>query len=100
MPKLSIYEPAAGCLTGACGPDPEEELPLFQAALEEMRGRGVEVERFNLGHEPEEFVANAHVKAAIKQAGMACLPMTLVDGEELSRGQFPTLALLRARLTG
>lgn len=100
MPKLSIYEPAAGCLTGACGPDPEEELALFEAALEDLRGGGVEVERFNLGHEPEAFAANAHVKATIKQVGMACLPMTLVDGEELSRGQLPTPALLRTRLAG
>lgn len=85
---ISIYEPAAGCLTGACDPDQEDALAGLELAFKALKLR-VEVNRFNLGHDPEEFAANGLVKSAIKESGMLCLPMVLVDGQVLSRGRYP-----------
>jgi hypothetical protein len=96
MHTVDIYEPAAGCLTGACGPDEEDARASFESALETLRLRGVEVHRFNLGHDPEVFARNAVVKAAIRQQGMACLPMVLLDGQVLSQGRYPSDRELRA----
>jgi hypothetical protein len=89
MIRISIYEPAAGCLTGACGPDQEDALAGLELALDALKLRGVEVNRYNLGHDPEEFAANGLVKSAIKESGMLCLPMVLVDGQVLSKGRYP-----------
>jgi hypothetical protein len=34
---ISIYEPAAGCLTGACDPDQEDALAGLELALEALK---------------------------------------------------------------
>lgn len=95
---ISIYEPAAGCLTGSCDPDQEDALAGLEMALDVLKLRGVEVNRYNLGHDPKEFVANALVKSAIKESGMLCLPMFLIDGQVLSQGRYPLEAELASKL--
>jgi len=90
MRTVEIFEPAAGCMTGACGPDQEDTLAAFEATLEALLSRGVSAYRYNLGHDPDEFARSALVKAAIRQDGMACLPMVLVDGVEVCRGRYPS----------
>lgn len=89
MQNIDIYEPAAGCLTGACGPDQEDRLAAFETALESLRLRGVKINRYNLGHDPEAFASQPIVKATIRQQGMAGLPVVLIDGEVAARGQYP-----------
>ena len=96
MRVIDIYEPVAGCLTGACGPDAQGQTDAFESALETLLSRGVEVNRFNLGHDPAEFSRNAVVKAAIRQSGMACLPMVLVNSQVISQGGYPPVAELVA----
>lgn len=94
MHTVEIYDPAAGCSTGACSPDAAEEQERFEQALETLRERGVQVHRYNLGHEPEAFSENAAVKAAIRASGLAILPMVLVDGQVASQGGYPPHGLL------
>lgn len=89
MLRLEIYDPAAGCSTGACGPDAAAEQEAFEEALETLRKRGVQVLRFNLGHEPEAFSENAAVKAALRSGGMASLPIVMLDGQIVSQGGYP-----------
>jgi hypothetical protein len=89
MPRLEIYEPAAGCTTGACGPDAAVSQEAFEETLEMLSNRGVEIHRFNLGHEPEAFSQNPTVKAALRSGGMASLPILLMDGQVLCQGAYP-----------
>lgn len=89
MQSIDIYEPAAGCLTGACGPDQEDQQAAFEAALDALRMRGVTINRYNLGHDPEEFASQPVVKATIRQLGLAGLPVVLIDGQVASQGQYP-----------
>lgn len=96
MPRLEIYEPAAGCATGACGPDAALVQEAFEETLEVLSGRGVEVCRFNLGHEPEMFSQNPTVKAALRSGGMANLPILMVDGRVLCQGAYPSVPELLA----
>ncbi len=101
MLRIEIYDPAAGCSTGACGPDAAAEQEALEETLERLRGLGVEVSRFNLGHEPEAFSENATVKAALKAGGMASLPLVLIDGNVVSQGGYPLHQdLLAAARTG
>lgn len=88
MVTLEIYEPPVGCGVGTCGPDAEDELNAFNALLESLEARGATVRRYNLGMEPEAFTSNALVKAAIKERGIACLPIVFVDGKMLSEGRY------------
>lgn len=100
MQRVQIYDPAAGCSTGACGPDAADEQERFEQALEALRARGVQVERYNLGHEPEAFSENAVVKAAIRASGLSSLPMVLVDGQVVSQGAYPLHGALLAATPG
>ena len=88
MSKVSVFDPPQCCATGACGPDADDELAQFASALEWLKAEGVEVERFNLGHQPGEFVSNATVKAAMDSDGMDCLPMVIVDGAIARKGGY------------
>lgn len=89
MPRLDLYEPVAGCSTGACGPDAAAEQEALEEALQTLRSRGVEVNRYNLGHEPEAFSENATVKAALRAGGTSALPILLIDGRVITQGAYP-----------
>jgi AhpD family alkylhydroperoxidase len=94
MPKLQVYDPPMCCSTGICGPNPDPVLPRFAADLQWLAGQGVEVERFNLSQQPQAFVANPVVKAALTEQGNECLPLLLVDGVVVSRGTYPVRGAL------
>lgn len=94
MPQLAIYDPAQCCATGACSPDADDELAQFASALEWLKGNGVEVSRYNLGHQPGAFATNPMIRSIMQTDGMGCLPLVVADGEVVSKGRYPTRAEL------
>lgn len=94
MSKISVFDPPQCCATGACGPDADDELAQFASALEWLKEEGVEVERFNLGHQPAAFVENTTVKATLDSDGMDCLPLVIIDGEVARKGGYMSRAEL------
>ncbi len=99
MSRLEIYDPPMCCSTGVCGPAVDPALPRITADLDWLKRQGVEVGRFNLGQQPQAFIANPAVAAALREHGNECLPLVLVDGEIASRGRYPDRAEL-TRLVG
>jgi arsenite methyltransferase len=99
MTKLQVYDPPMCCSTGICGPNPDPVLPRFAADLHWLASIGVDVERYNLAQQPQAFVANPVVKAALTEHGNECLPLVLVDGVAVSRGSYPARGAL-ARFAG
>ncbi|MDR3553368.1 MAG: arsenite efflux transporter metallochaperone ArsD [Syntrophobacteraceae bacterium] len=89
MPKLEVFDPAMCCSTGVCGPVVDPTLPRFAADLDWLKGRGVNVERFNLAQQPAMFASNDIVKNALSESGTDCLPLLLVDGRIVSQGSYP-----------
>ena len=85
--------------SGVCGPEVDPVLPRFAADLQWLAGQGVSVERYNLSQQPQAFVANPLVKAALMEVGNASLPLILADGHIATRGTYPTREEL-ARLAG
>jgi hypothetical protein len=98
MSKLAVYDPAQCCATGACSPDADDQLAQFASALEWLKSRGVEVARYNLGHQPAEFAQNAAVRGAIEQEGIDVLPLIMADGRIVSKGRYPNRAELSREL--
>lgn len=98
MSKLAVYDPAQCCATGACSPDADDQLAQFASALEWLKSRGVEVARYNLGHQPAEFAQNAAVRGAIEQGGIDVLPLIMADGRIVSQGRYPGRAELAKEL--
>ncbi len=99
MSKLSIFEPAMCCETGVCGVDADTILINFTADTEWLRKQGIEVQRFNLAQEPAAFINDPVVKAEINEHGETCLPLLLLDGTVVSRGNYPDRTRLQ-ELTG
>ena len=99
MTKLNIFEPAMCCETGVCGVDADTVLINFTADTEWLRKQGVEVQRFNLAQEPAAFISDPVVKAEINEHGETCLPLLMLDGAVVSRGNYLDRAQLQT-LTG
>ncbi len=56
MKTLTVFDPAMCCSTGVCGSDVDQVLVDFSADVQWLKGRGVQIERFNLAQQPMSFV--------------------------------------------
>ena len=90
MKALQIFEPAMCCPTGLCGVGVDPGLLRISATLETLGKLGISVDRFNLSNAPMEFVSNAMVNNFINDKGTEALPITLLEGEIVLEGAYPT----------
>lgn len=90
MKKITIYEPAMCCSTGLCGVGVDPELLRISTVLNTLKKNGVEVQRFNLSNAPQEFVNNKAVNELINTKGVDELPVTVLDGQIVIAGRYPT----------
>lgn len=98
MAKLSVYDPPMCCSSGVCGPDEDDELAQFASTLDWLQKNGIDVARYNLGHQPGDFASNEMVKGLLDSDGMDCLPLVVVDGEVFRKGGYPSRDELVSRL--
>jgi hypothetical protein len=78
------------CSTGVCGPEVPPELPRFAADLDWLKEQGHTVDRFNLAHDAAQFTVNPTVQKMLGEEGVECLPLILVDGQVVSRSDYPS----------
>ena len=97
MKTLEVYDPAMCCSTGVCGPDVDPALVAFAADLKWAGEQGVTIKRYNLGQEPQAFMANAAVVKEI-EAGMDRLPIIAVDGRIVSTGVYLSRSQIAQKL--
>ena len=90
MKNVSIYEPAMCCSTGLCGASVDPELMRISIDLDRLNKQGIEVNRYNLSSSPMAFLENSKVNDFINEKGVDELPLTVVDGEILKSGSYPT----------
>ena len=96
MTVLHVFDPAMCCSTGVCGPSVDPQLARFAADLHWLKTLGVSVERFNLSKQPDAFVGDAAVKAALDTKGESALPLVQVNGVVKSVGVYPSREELAA----
>lgn len=90
MKKMEIYDPAMCCSTGVCGPSVDKELLRVSVVLNNLKNRGVLVERYNLTNNPRMFVDNREINNILNAHGVDILPITMVDGVIAKTGAYPT----------
>jgi hypothetical protein len=90
MSKVEIFDPALCCPTGVCGPSVDPELTRMAAAVFRLEKKGCEIIRYNLASEPGKFVENAGVNQALQAKGPDSLPITVVNGQIVKEGAYPT----------
>ena len=89
MKTIQVFDKPMCCSTGVCGPQVDPVLPRFAADLEWLRSKGHHVERFNLAQEPAAFTQNSGVQSLLSSAGVDCLPLIIVDGQDCESGAVP-----------
>jgi hypothetical protein len=94
MAVLQVFDKPMCCSTGICGPKVDPVLPRFAADLAWLAEQGVTVERYNLAQQPQAFVAHPDVTDAIRADQEHALPLIRVNGHIVSRGLYPSRALL------
>lgn len=94
MKKIELFEPAMCCSTGVCGPSVDKELIQITAIQRYVRanarGQAMFIRR-NLAQNPDAFVRNPIVAQELKRQGINALPITLVDGQLVKTGEYPTI---------
>jgi hypothetical protein len=90
QPSIAIYDPAMCCSTGVCDPTVDPALLHIVSDLRWMESKGVRVERFNLAQEPGAFSGNPRVSGLLQAFGDKALPVTLVNGDVLAHGHYPS----------
>lgn len=86
---LRVFDPAMCCSTGICGPDVDSKLVQFAADLDWVKSQGVIVQRYNLSQDPAAFVDTEAVGDALREGGVAALPLVLVNGQRAVSGRYP-----------
>lgn len=86
---IEVFDPAMCCSTGVCGPDVDDSLADFANDVKWMKAQGIDVNRFNLGQEPEVFKSNPIVLSKLQKEGSEVLPIIMINGEIVSQGGYP-----------
>jgi arsenical resistance operon trans-acting repressor ArsD len=89
MTHVEVFDPPMCCSSGVCGPSVDPLLAAFAADVEWLTAKGVAVSRHNLSQNPQPFVSNRRVLDLMQREGTACLPIVLVNDEELGHGAYP-----------
>ena len=89
MTHIDVFDPPMCCSTGVCGPSVDPLLAAFAADVDWLTAQGATVVRHNLSQDPQPFVSNPRVLDLMRREGTSCLPIMLVNGEELGHGAYP-----------
>lgn len=90
MTVVQVFDPALCCSSGVCGVDVDDALVSFAADAQWLMRQGVIVSRHNLAQEPAVFAAHPRVAELLSAGGAAALPVTIIGGEVMSSGRYPT----------
>jgi hypothetical protein len=90
MKKMIIFDPAMCCSTGVCGPSVDKELLRVSTIINNLKKKGVIVERHNLTNNPQAFVDNKVINRMLLKEGIEILPITMIDGEVVKTKAYPT----------
>ena len=97
---VAIYDPAMCCATGVCGPSVDPALLALTRDIRWLEKQAVTVQRYGLSQEPQAFVQDSKVTGLMQAFGDKALPATLVNGELLMFGRYPTREEIVAALNG
>ena len=98
--RVEIFDPPMCCSTGLCGPTVDQTLLTLNEMLMTLQAEGLTVERYQMTSHPQKFIQNAAVMQLVRAQQMAALPITLVHGEVIKVGAYPTMEEIKASLNG
>ena len=90
MRKMIIFDPAMCCSTGVCGPSVNPELLRVATVINNLKSKGILIERYNLTNNPQIFVDNKVINELLMKQGVKILPVTMVDDKIVKMASYPT----------
>lgn len=97
---VEIFDPPMCCPTGLCGPTLDQTLLDVNEMILALKAEGVQVERYQMTSHPQKFTANPSVMRLVQEKQLDALPITVVQGQVIKVGAYPTLAEVTAALNG
>ena len=90
LKKIIIFESAMCCAGGNCGSNTDKSQAGFQNAAENIKKTGVSIERYSITQNLKKFIENPDVMKLIKEQQMSVLPITVLNGNVIKTGSYPT----------
>jgi hypothetical protein len=96
---VEIFDPPMCCPTGLCGPTLDQTLLDVSEMIQNLQGRTISVQRYQMTSHPQAFLSNPEVMRLVREQQMEALPITVVHGKVIKSGAYPTLAEIEASLS-
>lgn len=97
---VELFDPPMCCATGLCGPTVDQTLLTVSEMVMALQAEGITVARYQMTSHPQKFTQNAAVMQLVRAQQLAALPTTVVRGEVVKSGVYPTLVEIKAHLDG
>jgi hypothetical protein len=97
---VEFFDPPMCCPTGLCGPTLDQTLLDVNEMVLTLQAEGLKVERYQMTGQPQAFLNNSDVMRLVREQQMAALPITVVRGQVIKVGAYPTLTEIKAYLDG
>ena len=95
---VELFDPPMCCPTGLCGPTLDQTLLDVNEMLLALQAAGVTVARYQMTSQPQAFLSNPEVMRLVREQQMAALPISVVRGQVVKVGAYPTLAEIKTYL--
>ncbi|MEL7654510.1 MAG: arsenite efflux transporter metallochaperone ArsD [Bacillota bacterium] len=89
---VEIFDPPMCCPTGLCGPFLDQTLLNVNEMILTLQSRGVMVKRYQMASDPNAFLNNKSVIELVRKNQISALPITVVNGNIIKSGGYPSLA--------
>ncbi|MGB9639372.1 MAG: arsenite efflux transporter metallochaperone ArsD [Anaerolineales bacterium] len=97
---VEIFDPPLCCPTGLCGPTLDQTLLDVNEMIMALQAEKLRVERYQMTSHPNAFLRNAAVMKLIRERQLDALPITIVRGQIIKVGEYPTYAEVKGALNG
>ncbi len=97
---VEFFDPPMCCPTGLCGPTLDQTLLDVNEMILTLQAEGFPVERYQMTGQPQAFLSNPDVMRLVREQQMAALPITVVRGQVVKVGAYPTLLDVKTHLAG
>jgi hypothetical protein len=95
---VEMFDPPMCCPTGLCGPTLDQTLLDMSEMVLTLQRENLRVERYQMTSNPNAFLANAEVMKLVREKQMDALPITVVRGQVIKVGAYPTLDEVKSHL--
>ncbi|MEX2162249.1 MAG: arsenite efflux transporter metallochaperone ArsD [Anaerolineales bacterium] len=97
---VEFFDPPMCCPTGLCGPALDQTLLDVNEMIMSLQRENLRVERYQMASHPNAYLGNTEVMKLVREKQMDALPITVVRGNIIKSGEYPSLSDVHAAING